>query len=834
MLLNCKFCGGDLDITEGAAIAECKYCRTKQTLPKAEDDSLRNLFNRANALRRRCEFDKAEAVYEKIVETAPNESEAYYGLVLCKYGIEYVDDKSSGKMVPTCHRASFDSIIADGDFKSAIEHADYERRTLYEEQAREIDRIQKDILALAQKEESYDVFICYKETDETGGKTRDSVIANDIYYELTDAGFKVFYAAITLEGKLGRDYEPIIFAALNSAKVMLVVGTKPEYFNAIWVKNEWSRYLKIIKKDRKKLLIPCYRDMDAYDLPDEFAHLQAQDMGKIGFANDLVRGIKKVMESFKPKQETVVREIKETVIKEPVIKETTVIREPGGAPIVGGVNTAALIERAFMFLEDGDFEKADEFCEQVLNQEPKNPSAYLGKLMAELNVKKREDLKHCAKPFDGSGNYKKLARFGDGALNAELDGYIKEINERNEAANRESVYLKAMDDYKTYNISKLKKAVEVFNSIADYKDARDRARACEEKIQRLQKKAEDERIERERAAEAAREAERIKEAASLKEKLEREKAEKIKLERQAEERRIENEKRKKRKIKIAFIATSAVAFVIAFVIVLNTVILPSVMYNDAIALMSELRYTEAIAKFEKLGEYKDSVAKMEESVLARKNLFIAQYGQEAYDRLGVVEVGGYIKLGKYDQWSYDEEPIEWLVLDVKDGKALVISKYGLDCKKYNETYTDVTWETCSLRRWLNNGFFNAAFSAEDKELIVLSDVPADSNPDYDTSPGNATQDYIFLLSVSEANTYFSSEKERKCKPTWFAATQGASYFKSNGGYGMWWLRTPGHRQDSATFVGDTGNISESGNGVHGSAKNVSSTAVRPAMWIEIK
>ena len=76
---------------------------------------------------------------------------------------------------------------------------------------------------------------------------------------------------------------------------MLVVGTKPEYFNAVWVKNEWSRYLKLLKKDRKKLLIPCYRDMDPYTLPDEFAHLQSQDMSRIGFIQDLIRGIKKVI-----------------------------------------------------------------------------------------------------------------------------------------------------------------------------------------------------------------------------------------------------------------------------------------------------------------------------------------------------------------------------------------------------------------------------------------------------------------------------------------------------------------------------------------------------------
>lgn len=88
---------------------------------------------------------------------------------------------------------------------------------------------------------------------------------------------------------------------------MLCIGTKPEYFNAVWVKNEWSRFLKMMTSDRNKALIPCYKDMDAYELPDEFAHLQAQDMSKIGFINDLIRGIKKLTET------------KATVVKETIM-----------------------------------------------------------------------------------------------------------------------------------------------------------------------------------------------------------------------------------------------------------------------------------------------------------------------------------------------------------------------------------------------------------------------------------------------------------------------------------------------------------------------------------
>ena len=307
-LFKCKMCGGDLNVPEGVTTAECDYCGTKQTVPKSMDPNMQNLFNRANTLRMRAEFDKASEIYEKIVQIDNTQSDAYWGLILCKYGIEYVDDPATFTKIPTCHRASFDSIISDDDYKSAIENADMLQKVIYEEQAKEIERIQKEILALAQKEETYDVFICYKETDETGKRTQDSVIANDIYYQLTNEGFKVFYAAITLEGKLGSAYEPIIFAALNSSKVMLSIGTKAEYFNAVWVKNEWSRFLKIIQNDRTKILIPCYRDMDAYDLPQEFAHLQAQDMSKIGFINDVVRGIKKVIVKEDEKATTIIRE----------------------------------------------------------------------------------------------------------------------------------------------------------------------------------------------------------------------------------------------------------------------------------------------------------------------------------------------------------------------------------------------------------------------------------------------------------------------------------------------------------------------------------------------
>ena len=291
---KCKMCGGDLSVEEGKTVTECEYCGTHQTVSSADDEKRMNLYNNANRLRLNHEFDKAEVIYENIVAEFPEEAEAYWGICLCRYGIEYVDDPTTVKKIPTCHRTSFGSIFDDENYKQAIENADFYARFIYNDEAKAIDSLQKDILSTVRKEKPYDVFISYKDK-EYGLRTVDSVLAQDIYDNLTEKGLRVFFSRISLEDKLGQEYEPYIFAALNSAKVMLVVGTNREHFNAVWVKNEWARYIDFMKTDRSRMIIPCYKDMDANDLPGEFVHLQAQDMGKIGAMQDLVRGVQKIV-----------------------------------------------------------------------------------------------------------------------------------------------------------------------------------------------------------------------------------------------------------------------------------------------------------------------------------------------------------------------------------------------------------------------------------------------------------------------------------------------------------------------------------------------------------
>ncbi len=595
---KCKMCGGEIEFEQGATVGVCDSCGTKQTLPRLDDDRKANLYDRANHFRRNNDFDKAMGIYEQILAEDSTDAETYWSLVLCRYGIEYVEDPATHDRVPTVNRAQYTSIFDDDDYKSALKYADAYQRGIYEEEAKAINEIQKGILEISQKEEPFDVFISYKETDSSGRRTPDSVLANDLYHQLTQEGFKVFFSGITLEDKLGTAYEPYIFAALNSAKVMVVIGTKPENFNAVWVKNEWSRYLALVKKSGgKKVLIPAYRDMDPYDLPEEFSHLLAQDMSKLGFMQDLIRGIKKIVQAdAAPKVE---------------VKETVVVSG-------GGTAVAPLLKRAFMFLEDGNWEEADKYCEKVLDQDPENVQAYLGKLMAELQVTNRKKLVDCAEPFDHRDNYIKVLRFGDEALKKEMRGYITHINDRNENARLIETYDNAVSRMNRAESEQAYRAVaDCFKSIPGFKDADTLAEQCLDKAEVCRKDeiyssaksniAENSIASCEKAIQLFRSISGWKDA-DEQIVLCQQKIEEIRLadERKAEERRIAAKKRKK----VLAIGTTIVAACVAFVIILTNVIIPNSKlnskYNAAVSFYENGEYKKAAIAFSGVGDHKDA------------------------------------------------------------------------------------------------------------------------------------------------------------------------------------------------------------------------------------
>ena len=396
--LKCKMCGGDLSVSPGASVGTCQYCGTTMTLPVTGSTQVADQFNRASGLRQGDEFDRASEVYLRLLEANPRDAEAHWGMVLCRFGITYVEDPKTGHRLPTCNRVRFGSILEDEDYLQAITWADGEAKAVYQAEAEAIAAIQREFLDISAREEPFDVFLCYKEKDGQGERTPDSVLAQELYYELTEKGYRVFFSRLTLEGKLGISYEPYIFAALRSARVMVVVTTRAEYVNAPWVKNEWSRYLALIRQGEDKVLIPAYRDMDPYTLPEELASLQAQDMGKLGFMQDLLEGIQKFLR-----------------------------REPDDGGGRTGPTASTLTKRGMLALEDGDFAAADAHFERALDHDPEEAMAYVGKLMVERKVKVPSDLGHTGKPLEASSNYRKAVRFADPELKKLLEGCNEQL-----------------------------------------------------------------------------------------------------------------------------------------------------------------------------------------------------------------------------------------------------------------------------------------------------------------------------------------------------------------------------------------------------------------------
>ena len=556
-VFKCKCCGASLPIKENITVVECEYCYTAQTLPRLSDEKRANLYDRANHFRRNNDYDKALAIYEQILNEDKTDAEAYWSIVLCKYGIEYVEDAGTKKRVPTVNRTQLTSIFADEDYKSAIENADMFQRKVYEAQAKKIDEIQKGILAISNKEKPFDVFICYKETDNSGRRTKDSVLAQELYFGLKNEGFNVFFARITLEDKLGTEYEPYIFGALHSAKVMVVLGTRAEYFNAVWVKNEWKRYLALIKNGAKKTLIPAYKDMDPYDLPDDFSHLQAQDMSKLGFMQDLIRGIKKII-SAEEKQGT-------------VVKETMVLAN-------GSTNIDPLLKRAFLFLEDGNFDSANEYAERVLDINPEYAEAYFVKTLVDCRLTSEKGFSTYKERIADNTNFKKALRFAEPKYKDALLGYQKGNEKYLEEKRKELHYNTAIG--RTRNVPDdiaYKKSIAELESIIDYKDAR-------EQIERLKGELQE-----------------WYEAKRIREERERRIREQERIERQKE---IEGCVGALMKL-VVFLLIGAVAVLGCFTI-WNEFISPAIDYKKAKKYMEQQRYEEALELLEDLGDYKDA------------------------------------------------------------------------------------------------------------------------------------------------------------------------------------------------------------------------------------
>ena len=658
-VIKCKMCGGDMEISPEKSFGTCEYCGSTMTLPKVSDEQRAAAFNRGNHFRRMGEFDKALGVYERIVAEDDGDAEAHWCCALCRFGIEYVEDPASYEWLPTCHRASFDSFLEDVDYLAALEHSDGITRRQYQKDAAKIAEVQRGILATSQNAEPYDVFISYKELDANGERTKDSILAQDIYYQLVEQGRRVFFSRITLEDIPGTQYEPYIFAALNSAKVMIVVGTSPENLNAVWVKNEWSRFLAMMRKDKSKLLIPCYRDMDPYDLPEQLSVLMSYDMGKIGFIQDLIRGVSKVLDAEKQ--------------KEAPQKKTVVVHQSSGGP-----NVQALLKRGEMALADGKWDDAKGYYDRVLDMDAECGEAYLGLFLVEKKSRNVDEytaaqierLRTCqSETLTACDQQEK--RIQKAVQDNMLPGYLDEETlkalfeydrsyhsplymresqlQKKEKFFRENRTLNRAKQYATPE--QLEKLKEMEDAVLGFlKDAIAEAQAEEEaNIARItaeyaahleKAEAEAKRLGQEARArqeadyqhacqiadkaasiqEYQEAAQRLAALSSYKDSAEREKLcnaarERLEAE-EAERQRVLNEKRKmeirKKQKKAAIVVGIIAALALTAFLVWTKVIIPLIRYNEATELFTNGDYAGAEIAFEALGAFKDSAEKVSE------------------------------------------------------------------------------------------------------------------------------------------------------------------------------------------------------------------------------
>ncbi|MCL2487560.1 MAG: toll/interleukin-1 receptor domain-containing protein, partial [Oscillospiraceae bacterium] len=292
--LKCYNCGASsLEIFDAEkSLYTCLHCDSIVPIPQdANDGKKSNLLTNAARLRQDREFDESLKAYERYTYEDDSNAWVHFSIALCRYGIVFVDDEATGRCIPTCSRYVKKSFLADPSYRRALDlteaAGDVAMKMEYEKRGQEINRILQKIGAEADREQPYDIFICYKDTDElTQSKTEDSNRGWNLFNILTEKGYRVFFAARSL--RRGDDWEPQIFNALNTARVMLVIASKAAYVNAVWVKNEWSRYLDIANIDSGKKIFPLYFNMKPEELPLELSAIQAYDMAQYTFFPDLL------------------------------------------------------------------------------------------------------------------------------------------------------------------------------------------------------------------------------------------------------------------------------------------------------------------------------------------------------------------------------------------------------------------------------------------------------------------------------------------------------------------------------------------------------------------
>ena len=490
--LRCEICGGELQYSADGRAAKCLACGNEFWFKEEKSEALALALNRAGEKRRRNDFDSAIDEYRIVIGENPEDAEAHWGLVVSTYGIEYVEDYRTGKLIPTCRRAvPKESVLDNEDYKLAVKYAAPEQREKYEKQAQEIDRLQQEIKNKIDGEEDYDVFISFKSTDEDR-PTADRYIARRIYDELEKRGIKTFYSEETLRSRAFDDYEPIIFKALFSCKFFILVATNAAYIESAWVKNEWSRF-----RDRARdenLTNNCcavFKNIKTSDLP-AFIRKQGVDLSKYpagGYEIELADNIS--VRLGKTKRQSEADEIRKQIEEQRRAFEESqkaleqklaaASQTESAAPAAKGASATvrSLLLRAAQEREDGNFDKARDYYGKVLDADPENSDGWFGLFLCDNSAKSPDALgwiSACkADTFDSviaanktilgrfnERNYRNAEKYADENRRKELDAYKKSENDKYSAAEKSALDMFVQRGLSAVKNNEYQRGLEIF------------------------------------------------------------------------------------------------------------------------------------------------------------------------------------------------------------------------------------------------------------------------------------------------------------------------------------------------------------------------------------
>ena len=497
--LQCVECGGEIEISADGLTGKCKHCGNTWILKKPLDDNLKIRLQIAIDRQKKCEFSDAKRLFLEIANENNELSEAWWGAFLSEYGIEFVANRY-GVKIPTCHRANIETVFQNKYYQKAIETAADEVNERYKKTAQEIEKVRKGIIDKTEDGVSYDVFICYKHTeiDDDSRRTIDYELGKNLYEELTKEGYSVFFSAETLNRIAENDFEPYIFKALSTARVMLLLCSDIREIESPWVKNEWGRFFE--SHNGKGLIPICGNRLEPFK-PTQLPY-ELQKLNAIVYDENLFPTIKTKLESYfeerlhqkrKKEKDDLLLELEKKFDDKLVNK---------------GVSTAPSLDNYFSrietFINDKQYDKANEYCEIVLDLSPKNSKAYLYKAYCSLKVPSLDNPWKIEKKINSNVNFKHAKEFATSEelsflqdienKNNKYISDLKELKRKNEIYSKVQTAANDIIDAEKLRLSEIQDSITYINQIiflcdqiSGFKNTDDIKESLKDKIVALEK-----------------------------------------------------------------------------------------------------------------------------------------------------------------------------------------------------------------------------------------------------------------------------------------------------------------------------------------------------------